>query len=547
MATKKALELGRKSFQLRAWKDAYRHLSDADEGLSLSAKDLKLYAIAAYLVGKSAESANIWSRAHSAYLNEGNIEHAVYCAFQLGFALFHQGEYARGGGWFARARKLLDDHSTDCVELGYLLLPAALQSLNEADAATALKIFEKAGKIGDRFGDADLTTLALLGQGQALIKLNDSQKGLPLLDEAMAAVDSGEVSPTFEGIVYCAVIETCLDRFDLKRAYEWTEAFAKWCDSQPQLIPYRGECLVRRSEIMQMHGAWSKGTEEASRATEFLTKSISVPATGAAFYQLGEMHRLKGEYAKAEEAYHHAVKWGRQIDPGLSLLRAAQGQTETAKKSIEITLNEAKDLKSRFRLLPAYIEIMLKTGHVRKAEAAADELAAIANDLKVPIVSAWVAKNHGMVHLYKSECEAAVAELRNAYTVFTQLNVPYELARVRTLLGKAYQSLGDADRAIMEYEAAKSVFHQLGAAPDIAVVDALLKENHSPIHHGLSRRELEVLSHIARGMTNKAIAGALFISERTVERHVSNIFIKLNVSSRSAITAYAYQHQLVSI
>jgi DNA-binding CsgD family transcriptional regulator len=544
MVTKKPLELGRESFRLRSWKDAYNHLYDADAEIPLSAEDLKLYAIAAHLTGKTSESNNIWLRAHSHYLNNGNIKHAVHCAFQLGFALFHQGEYARGGGWFARARTLLTDQPSDCAELGYLLLPIALQSLKEEDAACSLSTFEQAGQIGVRFKDNDLITLSLLGRGQALIMLKDIHAGISLLDEAMAAVDSGEVSPIYEGIIYCSVIESCLDIFDLKRAHEWTEALTEWCDAQPQLVPFRGECLVRRSEIMQMHGYWSKGIEEASRATEFLTKSISIPATGAAFYQLGEMHRLKGEFIKAEEAYRSAIQWGQIINPGLSLLRLEQGQIDIAKRSIEIALNEAKSLRNRFLLIPAYIEIMLTAGDIHAAEKAADELVNIANNLEVPIVKAWSAKSYGMILWHKGEYEESLAQLRSAYSIFTQLNVPYELARVRVLIGKSYQALEDSGRALMEYEAAKTTFHQLGAIPDIMLVDSLLKEKQST-RHGLSRREMEVLCQVALGITNKAIADELYISERTVERHVSNIFIKLDVSSRSAITAYAYRHNLI--
>lgn len=431
------------------------------------------------------------------------------------------------------------------MEEGYLLLPLALQSLNKEDAKRSLAIFEQAGQIGDRFKDRDLMTLTRLGRGQALIHLKETQSGLALLDEAMAAVDSGEISPVFVGIIYCAVIETCLGIFDLNRAHQWTKALSDWCAAQPQLIPFRGECLVRRSEIMQMHGKWTRAINEACKATEFLTKSIAKPATSAAFYQYSELLRLRGEIEKAEEAYRQAIQWGQKLNPGLALLRLAQGKINTAKRSIESAKKEATNLKNRSRILPAYIEIMLAANDLHLARQAADELVDVANDLNAALINALAAKGDGAVLLYEGETQKALIKLREACTIFEQLMTPYEVARVRVLIGKTYQEFRDIETARMEFEAARSAFHKLGATPDIMRVDALLKVKRSSNQHGLSPRELEVVHQIAQGLTNKAIADELFISKRTVERHIRNIFNKLNVSSRSAVTAYAYEHQLI--
>lgn len=540
------LELGKSAFQQRAWGDAYHHLSEADETLSLGVEDLKLLATAAYLSGKSSQSLEVWSRLHSICLENENTERAVYCAFQIGFALYHQGEYARGGGWFARANTLLNECASNCVERGYLLLPVALQYLNEEDADNSLATFEQAGQIGYHFRDSDLIALTQLGRGQALVRLRDVKSGMLLLDEAMAAVDSGVISPVFEGIIYCAVIETCMEHFDLKRAHEWTKVLTLWCDAQPQLTPFRGECLVRRAEIMQLQGNWSEGLEEISRAIKLLTKSIAFPATGAAFYQLGEMYRLKGEFMKAEDAYREALQWGRKMNPGLSLLRLAQGQHWVAKNSIEIALNEAETLRERCRLLPAYIEIMLTIGAPQEAVKAADSMVSIGNAFKVPIVAAWAAKYKGITLQHEKRYDEAMSNLKNAHKIFAELGAPYEIAKVRVQIGKIYQGLGDQAGGVMEFEAARSTFERLGAVPDVNFVDSLLVKYKSTKNHGgLSRREMEVLAKVASGLTNKAIAEELFISERTVERHVSNIFVKLNVSSRSAIAAYAYTHQLI--
>ena len=540
------LKLGKDAFQQRAWGDAYHHLSVADEALPLNQADLKLLANAAYLSGKSSESIDLWSRLHSSCLDGENIQDAIYCAFRIGFELYHQGEYARGGGWFARANTLLEDCPSTSVEHGYLLLPEALQCLNQEEANRALALFEQAGRIGAHFRDSDLIALTQLGRGQALVRLGDAKAGMLLLDEAMAAVDSGDISPIFEGIIYCAVIETCMENFDLKRAHEWTGVLTAWCNDQPQLVPFRGECLVRRAEIMLLRGNWSEGMETISNATQLLTKSISFPATGAAFYQLGEMHRLRGEVQEAEQAFREALQWGRKINPGLSLLRLAQGQQLVAKTSIEVALKEAKTLKERCGLLPACVEIMLAIGATQEAEKAADELVDIGNTLEVPIVTAWAEKCKGMTLQYEMRCVEALNCFKNAHIIFSELGAPYEIAKVRVQIGRIYQALGDKEGGAMEFEAAKSIFQRLKAVPDVNSVASLLKKDISAYSQsGLSRREMEVLVEIAGGLTNKAIAEKLFISERTVERHVSNIFVKLNVSSRSAITAFAYTHQLI--
>ena len=545
MATADNLNRGRDAFLRRGWTDAYMLLAAADSDEPLPPEDLERLATAAYLIGKDAESAEIWTRAHQEFLGRGAVARAARCAFWLAFGLMHQGERARAGGWITRARELLDNARQDCVEQGYLLLPIALQRVFAGDAAGAYGMFCQAAEIGDRFGDRDLIALARHSRGRVLIRMGELRDGIGLLDEAMITIDAGEVSPLVVGDVYCSVIEGCLEVFDLRRAQEWTAALTRWCEAQPDLVPYRGQCLVRRAEILQLRGAWPEAIEAARQACERLLQPSPQPASGAAFYQCGELHRLRGEFSQADEAYRQANRYGRTPQPGLALLRLAQGQSETATAAIRLVVDEAHGTETRSRLLPAYVEIMLAAGDIQAARMAADELASLAGDLDAPLLTAVAAQARGAVRLAEGDARAALPILRQAWTTWQEVDAPYDAARVRVLIGLASRDLGDVEAAEMEFDAARWIFQQLGARPDLTRVEALSRALKPAPAGGLSAREMQVLRLVARGKTNREIASTLFISERTVERHLSNIFNKLDLTSRSAATAYAYEHQLL--
>ncbi|MEP0324391.1 helix-turn-helix transcriptional regulator, partial [Bauldia litoralis] len=381
--------------------------------------------------------------------------------------------------------------------------------------------------------------------GRALLRSGQPAAGLALLDEVMLAVTGGGVSPLISGLIYCSVIASCQEVFALDRCREWTSALAAWCDEQPQMVTFTGACLVHRAEVMQLNGAWTDAISEARQATRRFAVATDPEAVAGAFYQQAEIHRLRGEYGEAEDAYRRSSAAGGDIQPGYSLLRLAQGRGDAAASGIRRAVGAATSQARRMRLLPACIEIMLATGAVDEADAASREIAGIASTCDMDIVSAMADHARGAVLLARGDPQAALAPLRDAFVAWHHFGAPYLAARLRVLLGTACLALGDDDGASLEFDAARSVFGELGAAPDLARVAAVAKPSALARPDGLTPREVEVLRLVATGKTNKAIASELALSERTVDRHLSNIFTKIDVSSRAAATAYAFQHKLV--
>ena len=457
----------------------------------------------------------------------------------------NKGDLARGGGWVDRTLRLLDEGELDCVERGYLRYLVGVRAVFEGDAAGADRDFSEAASIGDRFSDPELRTLARVGRGRCLIYLGEVARGVALLDEAMVAVTAREVSPLAAGDVYCTVIEGCSEVFDLRRAQEWTAALSHWCDSQPELVVYRGQCLIHRAEIMHFHGAWGDAMDEVRRACERLAQPPGQMAIGAGHYLRAEFHRLRGEFAMAEASFRQANEWGRDPQPGLAQLRLALGQVDAAAAAIRRVRDEAHDSVSRARVLAPFVEIVLASGDIGAARAGSDELSVVAAEMNAPFLHALSCHTAGAVLLAEGDVGAALAALRQAWAGWRKLEAPYEAARVRVLIACACRALGDDDSAEMELDAARSVFQQLGAAPDLGRVEELSRITAGNDAGGLTARERQVLALVATGRTNRAIAAELVISEKTVASHVSHIFTKLGLSSRTAATAYAYEHSLI--
>lgn len=538
-----ALERGRHAYRSRAWGEAYAHLVDAGQGAALGADDLERLATAAYLVGRDEDSADAWGRAHQERLSHGDEVRAIRCAFWAALGLLLRGQHARGGGWLGRAHRLLDEGGHDCVERGYLLVPAGLQRMATGDATAAHATFVQAGEIAGRFDDPDLRALARLGQGHALIRLGEIADGGALFDEVMIAVTAGEVSTVVAGIVYCQVIEDCQELCDLRRAREWTAALTRWCAEQPDLVPYRGQCMVYRAEIMQLRGAWPDALREARLACERLAGQ---PAVGLAWYRTAELLRVRGELAEAEQAYREAHQAGRESQPGLALLWLASGRIDEARAALDRMVEQVQDRLVRARLLAAHVEILLRGDEVAGAGRAAAELEQIAVESGAAMLRAMAAEATGAVLLAEGSPRGACDELRTAWLLWQELEAPYEAARVRVLLGRACRETGDEGSARLELDAARTTFEQLGAPVELARLDTLTGPAAAGrARTGLTERETEVLGLVAAGRTNREIATELVLSEHTVRRHLQNIFAKIGVSSRAGATAFAFRNELV--
>jgi ATP/maltotriose-dependent transcriptional regulator MalT len=518
------------------WPAEYAALTAAEEQRRLTPEELERLSTAAFVLGHDPEVSAYRERAHEAYLEQGRVAEAVRAAFWLGFHLQNRGEFARAAGWIGRVRRLIPPGDEDLAALMTQTEAAALMLSGEF--APALPMFQDALTVAQRTGNLDAIVLGAMGSGRCLEMTGHPAEAVAALDEAMVLVTGGNVIPEVAGMAYCAVIDLCMRQYDLRRAQEWTQSLTGWCNEQTGLVPFRGVCLVHRAEILQLRGAWTEAAGAAEDACRRL-EGFRQGALGAAYYRMAELDRQRGRFAAAEQAYQKAATAGAEVQPGLARLRAAQGNREAAIAGLDRALAEGPDGQAWPAMLAARVDLAIETGDLETARATAQELAGLAAGQDSTYLRGLAAYAEGAVQLACDDPRSAIAPLRRAWSSWQALEAPYEAARSRVLVAKACRALGDADAEQMELDGARQVFERLGAVTELAAIDG-----HGERGHPLSPRELEVLRLLATGATNRAVADQLFLSERTVARHVSNIFGKLGVNSRSAATAYAYEHKL---
>lgn len=537
------LELGRAHYRQRAWADAFEALARADAGGPLALPDLELLGWAAGLSGHAPQMLAAFERLYEANLAAGQVAAAARAAIWLGFRLGSLGEVARASAWNARAQRLLASHEMDCSEHGWVKLAQFHRLFAAGEYEEASQAAAQAIAVGERCADLDLVSFGRNLQGRSQLRQGRIEQGLLLLDESMLPAVSDRLSPLVTGLVYCSAILGCRQVYALDRAREWTVAMGQWCDAQPQVLAFSGFCMAQRCEIMHLTGDWSEALAGALRTAEQFGSGHDQPAAAEACYVQGEIHRLRGEWDEAEEAYRRASQRGRDPQPGLALLRVAQGRLDAALQSMRRVLGATTEPLQRLRFLPAGVEIMLAAGEFDAARELCAELEAHAQSYRTEVLGAMASEARAELSLAENNPQGAIEPLQRALAVWQRIGAAYAAAHVLHSLSRACRALEDSDGADLASASAREICQRLGIAAEATRMPAAA--NAAAPRHNLTARELQVLRLVAAGKTNKRIAKELSLSEKTVDRHVSNILSKLDVHSRAAATAYAYEHQLI--
>jgi DNA-binding CsgD family transcriptional regulator len=537
------LELGRRAFEERAWAVAYSRLAALDPD-ALGDADRLALATAAFLSGDRAATDRVLQDSYRRHVESGDTLAAVRDAFWLGMHHNTGGNPAVGGGWVARGARLLQDVPPDAVEHGYQAVHEMFRCIFSGELTTALELSVGVLETGRRCHDANLVALGLSCQGRLLIYTGRVREGLALLDEAMVGLIDSDVSPIVAGNVYCSMVEACQELADYRRMTEWTTLLTRWCQAQPDLVPFTGQCAVHRAQIMRSRGALPAALEELDLALARYVAEGGTPAAGLAHYERGEVLRVQGDLAGAAAEFERADAYGRDPQPGRALLALAKGRVPAAVAMVRRLLEETGDPVHRSAHLPAAVEVFLAAGDVGAARQAADELVALAGSFGCEALEAAGAYAAGSVALLDGDPDGpsrALPHLRRAWRLWIDLGARYEAAWARVRIGLACRALGDEESALSELGVAGRTFDEIGAEPARAEVDRLLGRD---LPDGLTPREVEVLRLVASGQSNPQIAAGLFLSQKTVQRHLSNIFAKTGVTSRTAAAAYAFEHQL---
>lgn len=528
-----------------AWRQACDEFRAAGGPAVLSVEDAECFAECAQIVGFRDDAIAALVRAFEERAANGQVRPAVASAFWLWQAYHLNGESAQANGWLARARELGPDDAGE--EPGWLLITSAYGRMGAGAYDEAVTLLARARDRAARTHDGDQLAFSTLLTGRALILGGRFTDGLDLLDDGMLRVLAGQTTPRATSLLFCAAIGTCeIEVHDVARVREWSAALGAWLDKVPPFGgPFYGHCLTYHAVHLRLAGKWTAALAQLEEACRSLANGSGMRFMGHARYELGESHRLLGDFAEAVEAYRTAAFTGGPTQPGLALLRLALGDVPAAAAGIRRALGESVGPAARVELLPAAVTVLLAADAADEASAAADQLGGLAEHFAADSVRATHARALGELALAKDDWRAALPELRRAAGLWRDLDIPYETARCSVLLATAYRGAGDDEAADLELESAREAFTRLGARADLQVVQGMLRHADVALH-GLSRREVEVLRLIVQGLTNRAIGTELFLSERTVQRHVSNIFDKLGVTSRTQAATHAIDLGIIS-
>jgi len=521
------------------WQAAFDAASTPLDDLRWEAERLDHLADACWWLGRIDECTTARERAHRAYEAVGERRRAGMCAVWL---WEHHGFAARpaiAGAWLRRARRLLGD-DRHCEEHGALLLREAETAHGQGDLDGSLAQARDVVQLARALGSVDLEAQALQTVGRVLIDRGEVDLGMAELDEAMLFAVEGRLTPYATGKVYCSLVSACEEVGDHDRAAEWTEATMRWAHQHPFAI-FPGICRVHRAIVLKRRGELAEAEREAQRACQEL-QGRHQGNTAAAYAEVGDICRRLGRLDHAEAAFTRSQDLAGGPCAALALLRLAQGRVAQALSIATGCVRDASKPLARASLLPILVHVAVAAKELQIARDAADELDRLADRFGTPALRASALTTRGRLQLGDGEAALALDTLRDAADRWRALDVPYELATCRTLLGEALRECGHDDEARDTFAAAASLFEEIGAHVDATGVPA---ERTAALPAGLTVREVEVLRLVASGLTNNDIAASLHLSAKTVSRHLSNIFTKLGVSSRAAATAFAFEHQLM--
>ena len=465
-------ERARHALEAHAWQQAFEGFVALDEQ-GLSSEDLERLAQAAWWSAHPNESIEAFERAFASFSAEGRGRDAARVGLRLALEHADRQESAVSNGWLQRATRLLADEP-ECSEQGWLELCLVRSSFEHGEFEEAERHATAVQGIGARLGDRDIEAFGRALEGAILVFHTQVEQGLALVDEATLAAVGGELSPYVAGNIYCLTIGICRSVADYRRASEWTEAAARWCERE-SITAFPGVCRVQRAEILRLRGSYDAAEDEAGKARTELEAFGRLPQAGAGANEVGEVRLRRGDLDGAEEAFEQAHRLGNEPQPGMALLRLARGQVDAARSSIGTALADAGDPFDRARLLPARVEIALAAYDVTEAREAAEELGRTAEAIGAPMLHAAAHQALGATLTYEEDAAAAIAELRKAVRTWTEADAPFEAAQARRWLAVAYRAGGDEASAVLELGSAKAAFEGLGAVRDAERCEEMIR------------------------------------------------------------------------